>query len=267
MVVFIGVVLVMVGAVFAWGAVRPNGFCGIRNRWTEADETVWDRTNRLAGECIMVWGAVLLVVGDAPRRTVVTALAVPAVLVGLISTGFAVALFARRHGRWNPATSSTAMGRAPTELVLDAVLLTIPVIGWLVLQRWLPALPARIPVHFSAMGKPTDLGNAIELVRLQHFAVVVWLLFAVGMRTLRATRPQVTTAFFVLRLGALATIQALVAASVCCASNLLRNAWFVLGPAVAVMVAGLYLVLREAVGAQPAYDVSLREAVDDGDQA
>ena len=40
--------------------IRFNYVVGVRTPWTLADERVWDRTHRVLGPCMMVWGALIL---------------------------------------------------------------------------------------------------------------------------------------------------------------------------------------------------------------
>ncbi|MEI9889499.1 MAG: SdpI family protein [Caulobacteraceae bacterium] len=43
--------------------VRPNFIYGVRTPWTLANETVWDRTHRVAGPAMMAGGLFVLVAG------------------------------------------------------------------------------------------------------------------------------------------------------------------------------------------------------------
>jgi uncharacterized membrane protein len=56
----LGLLFIVIGNYF--GKIRHNYFVGIKTPWTLADETVWNKTHRLAGPLWIVAGIVALVV-------------------------------------------------------------------------------------------------------------------------------------------------------------------------------------------------------------
>jgi uncharacterized membrane protein len=60
----------VVAAMGNWmGKVRRNALVGIRTPWTLADDVVWERTNRLGGRIVFVFGLALVAAGCSPRRS------------------------------------------------------------------------------------------------------------------------------------------------------------------------------------------------------
>jgi len=66
--------------------VRPNYFAGIRTPWTLASETVWRRTNRLAGKMLFFGGLLCALLVFAPGDLFMVSLA--AVALGAIAVSF-----------------------------------------------------------------------------------------------------------------------------------------------------------------------------------
>src|SRR5262249_13967308 len=67
--VTLGVMLAVVGN---WlGKIRRNFWVGIRTPWTLANERVWERTHRVGGKLMMLFGVALAVSGAFASPTVV----------------------------------------------------------------------------------------------------------------------------------------------------------------------------------------------------
>jgi uncharacterized membrane protein len=265
MISLMGLVFVVVGSLFAWGAIKQNTFCGVRLRWTLADEEVWDRTNCLAGELVMLWGILLVCFGCHSRMLGVKLLLWPALIISICVTIFAALLFGYRHKTYQVELPK-AQGTVPTSLLLDAILLVIPVAGYLLTQKHLVHLPEQVPVQLTAHGFVAQMGKRFELLKLHYFAVFLWALLAAGARLQHTVSINVTRAYFIMRFGALLFVEALVLASALIATQRIANGWVVLALPVLLVLGGLGLLLYEAMGALPVCSTALANEVDDEEE-
>ena len=265
MISLMGLVFVVVGSLFAWGAIKRNSFCGVRLRWTLADEEVWERTNCLAGELVMLWGVLLVCFGSHSRLLGLKLILWPALIISIVVTLFAALLFGHRHKSYQVSLGETK-GTVPTTLVLDALLLVIPVVGYLLTKKHLLHLPEQVPVQFTAHGFVAQLGKRFELLKLHYFATFLWALLAAGARLQRTVSVNVTRAYFIMRLGALLFVEGLVLASALIAVERITNGWVILAFPVLLVLGGLGLLLYEAMGALPASSSGLSNEVEEEDE-
>lgn len=82
----VGVIVMVLGN--AMGKVRPNFTLGVRTPWTLSSDIAWDKTHRLAGWLMVIWGLGLVLCAALAPLTV--ALAVASV-GGLVLAGVSVA--------------------------------------------------------------------------------------------------------------------------------------------------------------------------------
>lgn len=99
----IGILLVVSGNYM--GKTRSNFALGIRNRWTLSDETVWDRTHRVAGRVLVAEGLAAMLVSLSGAGGAVVGAGLLAVLaVTLVSLNlYSLSLWRRRR----PAAANT----------------------------------------------------------------------------------------------------------------------------------------------------------------
>lgn len=246
-----GVAFAVVGAVFAAGLVRPNGFCGVRLPWTLGDEVVWDRVNRRGGELMMMWGGLLVALGSCDSRSGLVALVVPGVVLAVLVTLAAALEYRARHGTLEVTLASPGEGDEPPSALADLALLAIPLVGLYATWSVLPGLPAQIPVHFDLAGAPDGWGPPATLLRLQYVTLVLWAVLAVAVRWHRGGTPVARRALLALRAGALLTLEAVALAAASSATGLPGNLWVTMGLPLGLVVAGVALLLREAIAARP----------------
>lgn len=70
------------------GKVRYNFIFGIRTPWTLANETVWDRTHRVAGPLFMVGGAFMAAAGAYAPRHFSAIILIGALIPALMATAY-----------------------------------------------------------------------------------------------------------------------------------------------------------------------------------
>jgi uncharacterized membrane protein len=62
--VIVGLLNVLVGSVLP--RMPPNGFVGVRTRWTRSSPEAWARTNRIAGRALVAGGSVMVLSAAVP---------------------------------------------------------------------------------------------------------------------------------------------------------------------------------------------------------
>lgn len=98
----IALIFIAIGALLAilgnfMGKLRKNFFIGIRTPWTLANDEVWIRTNRLAGQLMVVGGLGLMVCGFFPSF-VIGALIAIIVFIVLVPAVYSYVLYNRLVG-------------------------------------------------------------------------------------------------------------------------------------------------------------------------
>jgi len=245
----VGAIFVVLGALMAWRTFRPNTFCGVRYSWTLADEVVWYRSNGVAGQFLMIWGALLVTFGAASPRALFALVLGPIVPFVLLTAFHSAWLYRERHGRFTVIPLPLIGGKTASSWGLDCVLLVIPVIGLWLTARLLHQLPTAVPIYFDFSGNPTlPFGSKGTLLSMQYVTLVLWLILAIIVRLHRTVSTTVVTGFFFLRLGTLTMMEAGVLASVSYVRGWGHYGYWHFASVPAIMLlASLALVVSEAM--------------------
>ena len=245
----LGTMLVVTGLVAAIGIVPPNGFCGVRLPWTRADETIWYRSNALAGELFMIWGGLMLSASRAATIWQISVLLLPGLVVLIVVPAYAALLFRERYGSCLPAPVPASMGRAvPTSVPLDLACLLLPVVvlfACLVVTGAHHGTRELTTAAFETTGGWTLLRRRVVAFCL--YALVAVSLLTMVTRTFRTGKKMVQWTLFALRMGVGALFS-----SVALLMALRPLTWrdlfpYVVLPFSAVIVLSWFLYLREAV--------------------
>ena len=251
MVALLGILFVVLGFVFALGAIEQNDFCGVRLRWTLGDEEVWRRSNCLAGEYLMIWGSLLFCCGEFSRRTLIFLLLCPAMVFVVLMILFSAFLFAYRNGSYSvdsesreftDESSEASSEASSSSLVLDALLLALPCFALYLTREYYLQIHQSIPVVWSLDGSAAKFGHKSELFKLHYFALFLWLFLAGVSRIQGTVNSRARVWIFILRFAALAFVEALVLASLLFSFQVISNAWIVLlAPVLLILISTLGL--------------------------
>jgi hypothetical protein len=201
-----GLLVFITGVIFSLGPVKPNCFCGFRNRWTIADPTVWHCINRYCGEFMVFWGVIMIYSHSASREETFMLLIIPALLIVVASQFFSALLFQRRWFTLNTPECIRQLKNWVPSPVAESIILILPLTFVFLFGGKFLKVPEHVPVMFSVYGESLLFGSGNQLVNVYILGFILSLLLAVWTACQYYPSSSVGWSFYAIRLGSVSLI-------------------------------------------------------------
>lgn len=245
-----GLLVFFTGVIFSLGPVKPNYFCGFRNRWTLADNAVWDCVNRYCGEFMVLWGAVLMYAHSASRVGTVALLVAPALFLFVASQIFSAILFQRKWLTFDaPLCLCAEKGWRPSPIA-ESIVLILPLVFVFLFVGKFVNVPEQVPVAFSVHGSTLLSGSGSQLVKVYILGFVLSLVLSVWTACQAYPSSSVGWSFYVIRFGSVSLILGYGLSSWLMASSFITSPIPVLLLPFLLVAGGGLMLLDEAVSGQ-----------------